>query len=341
MTDTTELTPIEPTGLTLAAPNPADQNPALVYLASLPSESGRRSQAQIIRKLADMLGGTVETVPWAALRFQHTAALRTALMQDGHYSPASIRKFYAALRGILRNARRLGQMTVEDAINAADLGRIEGETLPAGRYIDDDEITKLFRACARDKNPATAARDAAMLALLCQEGPRRQEIIGLDLGDYDPATGQTTIRHGKRRKERVAFLANRGKLAMNAWLALRGNTAGPLFLAVRMNGTIRPHRRLSSQAIYWMIDKRLTQAHLERRISPHDFRRTSISNQLAVGTDLTLVAAMYGHQNVATTARYDRRPDGEKKIAAEKLDVPYKVIHPAASPAIATEGVIS
>lgn len=329
MTDTTALVTNAPADLILVTPFPTDQNPAYVYLASLPGQTGQRSQAQIIRKLADMLGGTIETVNWPALRYQHTAALRTALLQDGHYSPASIRKFYAAIRGILRHARRLGLMSAEDAINASDLGRIEGETLPAGRYINDDEIALMFAACAQDEFPTSAARDAAILALLCQEGPRRQEIVSLDLADYDPATGQTTIRHGKRRKERISFLANRGKAAMDAWLEQRGKTTGPLFLAIRRNGQVRPRRRLSSQAIYGILDKRILEAGLARHLSPHDFRRTSISNQLGAGTDLTLVAQMYGHANVQTTARYDRRPDGQKRLAAEKLDVPYGIAQAA------------
>jgi integrase len=57
--------------------------------------------------------------------------------------------------------------------------------------------------------------------------------------------------------------------------------------------------------------------------SPHDLRRTCISNHLDASTDSATIAGIVGHSSVQTTARYDRRGERAKQAAADNLHLAY------------------
>jgi site-specific recombinase XerD len=294
------------------------QNPAAVYLGSLATGS-RRTMQGALDTMAAILGDfDAFSCPWSHLRFQHTAALRSQLAE--RYAAATANKMLSALRGVLKAAWRLGQMDAEDYTRAVDVGSMTGETLPAGRAIEAGELAALLKTCTADTT-AAGARDAALLALLYSCGLRRAEATALDLSDYNPTTGAMTVR-GKRNKERLAHVVNGSRLALADWLAIRGDDAGPLFLAVNKGGTIRHGQRLSTQAIYNAVQRRAAEAGVEN-VSCHDFRRTFVGDLLDAGADIATVQRLAGHASVNTTARYDRRPEEAKRKAAELLHVPY------------------
>lgn len=299
---------------------PMGQNPAAVYLTSL-SESGRRTMHQALDVIAGILTGNADAFScnWAAVRFQNTSPVRTILAE--RYAPATANKMLSAMRGTLKAAWNLNQMSAEDYHKAASVASVKGETLPAGRDLTDGEIRALVETCENDTTPA-GARDAAILAVLCPPcGLRRDEVTSLDLDDYTPETGKVTVR-GKRNKQRTVYLVNGGKRAMVDWLDLRGDEPGPLFWPINKAGKFSL-RRMTNQAIYNMLQKRGEQARVES-FSPHDFRRTTAGDLLDAGADIVTVQRLLGHANPNTTARYDRRPEQAKLDAASKVHFPYR-----------------
>ena len=94
----------------------------------------------------------------------------------------------------------------------------------------------------------------------------------------------------------------------------------PLFVPVHQSGRMRV-ARMTTQAVYNMLQKRAGQADIAD-VTPHDFRRTAISN-LIDATDLATAQAIAGHADPKTTARYDRRGERKKQEAAALLTVAY------------------
>ena len=243
-----------PRNLVTAKSIPLDCCPAAVYLAQL-KQSSRRPQKQALDLVASLLTSDTAdclTLNWAAIRYQHTAAVRGRLLDN--YAPATANRILSALRGALEQTWLLGQMSAEDYHRAARLSPVIGETLPAGRELVAEEIASLIQNCIEDESPI-GIRDAAIISILFGAGLRREEITKLNLEDYNPEDAKLLIR-GKRSKQRIAYLGDGALAALMNWLELRGKDAGPLFVSVKRGGTLRYGRRLSPQSIYYLLKVR-------------------------------------------------------------------------------------
>jgi len=320
--NTLDLYQPEQTEITQRTGGP-ENHPVVAYLAGL-AKSSRRPQKQALDVIAGYLtsGQVTDSLAlpaqaWGDIQYSHTQAVRSWLAEN--YAAGTANRMLAALRRTLRAAWRLGLMTAEQYQAAADIGPVTGETIPAGRELSGGELSALLAECQKDDSPG-GIKDAALIALSYACGLRRAEVIGLDLANYDQESGKLVIL-GKRNKQRTAYVTNGAKHALEDWLELRGDDPGPLFLAVTKNGEIRPGR-MTSQAIYNMLKRRGAAAGVSE-FSPHDLRRTFVSDMLEAGADISIVAKMAGHANVQTTARYDRRPEQAKEKAAGLLHVPY------------------
>jgi site-specific recombinase XerD len=292
----------------------------LAYLAGL-APGSRRTQGRALETLAELATGgraTANTLPWQALTPAHTAALRERLAE--RYAPATANRHLAALRGVLREAWRLGLMDAEAYHRARDVKDVRGSRLPAGRSLTAGEVRALFEACARDPNTAAGSRDAAILALLYGCGLRRAEAVYLELADLEHETGTLRVR-GKGNRERVAHLVNGARRAVDAWLARRGDAPGALLCPVSKAGCVTV-RALTSQAVLLALRTRGQEANVSG-FSPHDCRRSFVGDLLDAGADIATVQRLAGHASPATTSRYDRRPEAVKRRAVELLHVPF------------------
>jgi integrase/recombinase XerD len=305
---------------------PLDRNPIAIFLASK-IKITREDHQRDLNTIARILGADNAFVcNWAELRYQHTQAIRTKLQETVSqrtgkpYSPQYINHMLIALRGVLKTTWRLGLISGEDYRRAIDVEGVKEEKLPAGRELEKSEIMALFQDCEKDPTMA-GVRDAAIIALAYSCGLRRTEIVNLNLDDYDRDTGRLII-HGKRSKQRTAYMVNGAKRAMADWLSIRGDNPGGLFVAIGRDQKILSYQNMSSQAVYDILTKRGRNSNVAD-LSPHDLRRTFVSDLLDAGADLATISRMAGHSSVVTTARYDRRPETSKIRAAEMLHVPY------------------
>lgn len=296
----------------------ADPRPAAIYLASLAPGSRpamRAALGQIGALLvADPAKNIPESIPWHELRYRHTAAIRAQLAE--RYAPATANRALSALRGVLRECRRLGLLSADDERAAGDVRPVRGQRLPAGRALHAAEISALLRSCAADRAPS-GPRDAALIAVGYGAGLRRAEIVALDLADYDPAAGSLTIRRGKGNKERRVYLPPDAGRLLDVWLRRRRGWPGPIFVAQARGGTLL-RRRLAPATVALILRRRADAAGVAA-CSPHDLRRSYISDLLDAGEDLATVQRAAGHASPETTTRYDRRGDDALKRAAGRI----------------------
>src|SRR5512135_2717385 len=140
---TSPPSPLSPPWCTPGSAFPFDQHPAAVYLARL-APGSRRTMGDALDRIAGMLTGDRcdrKTLRWDAVRYQHTQAIRSKLADK--YEPATANKMLSALRGVLKEAWRLGQVTAEDYHRAVDLPSVRGESPLRGRAIATGELRKL------------------------------------------------------------------------------------------------------------------------------------------------------------------------------------------------------
>ncbi len=99
-------------------------HPGEVYLNSLGEGSWwtMREDLNAIARLLTNDTCDASTLDWSKLRYQHTAAARSVLMEK--YSPAMANKMLCALR-----AWRLGLMSTDEYGRAADIESVRGKSL--------------------------------------------------------------------------------------------------------------------------------------------------------------------------------------------------------------------
>lgn len=322
----------KPTPLTLPkeelVPDPTLPSPAQAYLNVL-SPAGRRTQLTALNNLAFIFsdGKTSDalTFPWHKLRYENTSGL-SAHMVDIGYAKATVNKHLVALRRVLEEAFRLGLYSdYNDYYRAAGVRSMRVESLPRGRSLAMQELEQLIAACQSDKaNPNLGSRDTAIVCLMYACGLRRQETVDLNLADVDLENQKIRIL-GKGSKERFVYLPQDSLPAIEAWLRVRGRQLGPLFTRVGKSGKVSL-KRLSAQAVYYILKTRQKEAGVAS-FSPHDLRRTTITDMLEADIDVLTVSAIAGHASADTTRRYDKRPEDTKRAAAEKLHSPWKSVN--------------
>jgi len=288
---------------------PQDQNPAAVLLARLrpgsrPAVLGALANIVALLQKLPREGRTkkdkqslVTAFPWQDLRYQHTQAIRS-LVTEAYSSQQTINLHLSALRGVLKEAWKLGLLDAESYHRARALDSIKGSTPLGGRALSQEEVAKVFAACASD-------RDRALVAVLVGCGPRRAELAGLQCKHY--VDGSLTI-HGKRNKTRVIPVDDATRVQLDR-LVFGGAPEDSIF-------------SLTPQGVLYVLQELQKRAGVPS-LSPHDCRRTYITGLLSAGVDALTVSNLAGHDSVTTTRRYDRRGDDAARAAVNTVKYPW------------------
>lgn len=272
-----------------------------------------------LRERQALLRNRHKLVPWHVVRAWHLQHLKAAMI-DQKKSYNTINLTLAAVKAVCQHTFLTEQMTGDDLMRIKLVSPVAGQRLPIGRHVTQGEIHAIVDACARDES-AAGFRDNAILALLYACGLRRREVAELKLDALRSKDGFIQFL-GKKNKERKTFPTESVWKSINTWIKKRGDHDGRLFCPINKAGKISKFEGLTDQAIYNVVVKRIKEAKLGRKTTPHDLRRSFATELLGKGQDLKTVSNLMGHSSVETTSVYDLRDDEVRKKAQQEIHWP-------------------
>jgi integrase/recombinase XerD len=294
------------------------------FLDSCAAMKTRITMRQGLDRAARMMGaGRAEEIPWPNLRFEHTDALRAALLRAVHekrYGMATVRITLQSVKGVLMQAVRMKAMLPQDFAYATMWRRLpKHDRLPIGREIPEEEINRLWAYCD-EVGSAYGAWLKATIALLLGTGLRATEACEMPIEGYDPVTRHVRLIR-KGGKENNQPLGEPETAALNAWLPIRMGfqkrlSTRALLVRVHTNDWVRPSSPLCTVKILENVFVDVAKKAGVQRFAPHDLRRTFCTRGYDQGADTSIMQRLMGHASPETTVRYDKR--GERSIAAAR-----------------------
>ena len=277
---------------------PLDRHPVAVYLAGL-APGSRRTQRAALRVIAMLVapGATELTLPWWALDYAHTTAIRSRLAE--RFAPATSNRMLAALRGTLKSAFKLGLIDSDRMTRACSVEPVRGSRVMKGRALSRGELAALFESC--DPSTAGGARNAALLGLLYGGGLRRAEVVAVDLADFDPASGAIVVRGAREQGEEGLRDQRQPRRTRRVARPSEAIEPGPLFFPVTKGGTILGHR-MTDGAVAELV-RRARQEVEDRRVQPTRYAPNFHRRHAGRRGRHRHGATMAGHASPTTTSR--------------------------------------
>jgi integrase/recombinase XerD len=160
-------------------------------------------------------------------------------------------------------------------------------------YLTHDELKKLLNVAK-----SYGAREACMFTIAYGHALRASEIASLTLDDV--RNGHINCVRGKKSEHTLEDLRDHERGALTAWLRVRGDGDGSVFLFTSRQGS-----RLSRQQIYNLFRKIAELTGLEPgRVNPHILKHSYASHMVRAGVHLSFVQKAMGHKHISSTTKY-------------------------------------
>lgn len=221
-------------------------------------------------------------------------------------APTRARKV-ATIRSFYKYLTSKAKLIDENPMRDLDSPRLK-KTLP--RYLDLDQCIQLLESV----DEPNRVRDYCILTLFLNCGMRISELVSLNITDVR----ENQIRVlGKGNKERILFLNEACRSAVDEWLDVRSHCAAADPSALFIT---RKHTRMTKDAVHYMVKQRLKKAGLDSSLySSHKLRHTAATLMLQNGVDVRTLQEVLGHDNLNTTQIYTH-VDNENLRAAAKAN---------------------
>lgn len=226
-------------------------------------------------------------------------------------SPAAVNRSLGALRGFYRFLMRTGKVEINPFSGLRCLKN--PRTLP--RVLKHSELRMLLNSLPDDFE---GSRDRFIILLLYSTGCRAGEVLSLRRQVLAFSSDRFKVL-GKGNKERVVFLTKETQEARDRYLRLAQERFG-----VCAHGLALVNRHgepLTASMLSHLLKKRLSDAGIIRRVTPHTFRHTFATDILSNGADIRQVQELLGHSRISTTQIYTH-------VGIERLRKILKEAHP-------------
>ena len=239
--------------------------------------------------------------------------LAPALDAPGQVQLADLRRYQLSLFNRRLAASTVARITshlrsffkflfLEELLPSNPADRLEQPKVPPrppGAVLKPKQVQRLVQATAESKTPLL---DRALLEVLYCTGVRRSELLALDVFDVDHQERTLFVRAGKGEKPRLLPLAPTCYEALTRYLEYgrpdqEREPTPALFLGARGG-------RLGGAQLARILHELGDRAGLDVAVTPHLFRRSCATGLLVNGTNLKVIQAVLGHDNLETTSVY-------------------------------------
>lgn len=187
---------------------------------------------------------------------------------------------------------------------------------PNVTYLDQNEISGVFKNVECTANKRFKNRDMCLLRLGFSTGLRISAIVQIDVNDLDLDHNQIRVTE-KGDRDYVVMIGDNLKKQIALWLEDRDKYFGDvktdaLFVS-------REKKRLSVQSARDLLNK-YSDGVTDKKVHPHVMRHSCATALYENTGDIYLCAKQLHHKNVSTTQKYAELSKDRQKKAANILD---------------------
>lgn len=212
--------------------------------------------------------------------------------EDRGLAAATIARRIGTVKGWYRYAHEEGYLEVDPGRRVKPPKVHLRQDLP---YLDRWDMAEVIRVAQEHPRPDVLA----LVTILGYNGLRISEAISLDVGSYVRSGGFDALTF-TRKGGKPAIVPLAADTCRAIERAIGDRTEGPL---IRNGHGQRMTRRNARDTITRLVAR----TGITKHVTPHTFRRSFVSIGLDAGVSITDMAMSAGHEQVATTLRYDRR----------------------------------
>lgn len=280
----------------------------------------QRNVDRFLRYLEDRELGLKDVTPKLVRNYIDT--LKPVSSNDPALSVATKKQHLAALRHFFDIAVTRHAMLLNPALSVRGQKYkvMEGKTPEIGVK----EARKLLKSI--DRSSVVGKRDLAIIATLAYTGARVGAVAKLTLSDFYRTGDQYFLRFnekgGKSREIPVRHDLQEIILSYIEEASINSKRKdAPLFHTLLRRTKILSDKAVSGVDICRMVKRRVKDAGLSPRLSPHSFRVTVATDLLTQGLDVKDVQYLLGHADPRTTSLYDRRKQHVTRNLVERISI--------------------